>query len=249
MPNLRFEIPGELPALKTLLGDLRLAAVEIQHFLHLDARVIEMVRALKTPYDVYVHDYAWICPRVTLIDGSGRYCGEPAVSVCASCVKRNGSNLREKISVPALRERSEIWLRQARRVIAPSNDTAQRLQHHFPALDIDVRAHATPVVPDTPEVEASPGPTLRVALIGGIGTHKGYRILLDCARDARARRLPLEFVVIGHTENDARLLKTGKVFVTGPYSEGEALHLLTARTTRPCIPGVRVARDLELRAR
>jgi GT2 family glycosyltransferase len=231
VPNLRYKIPKELPALKALLGELRLAAVEIQHFLHLDARVIEMVRTLKTPYDVYVHDYAWICPRVTLIDGTGRYCGEPAVSVCKICVKRNGSNLREKISVPALRERSAVWLRQAQSVIAPSNDTAKRLKHHFRGLDIDVRAHAAPVVPDTPEIRASPGTVLRVALIGGIGTHKGYRILLDCARDARTRRLPLEFVVIGHTENDARLLKTGKVFITGHYSEGEAPHLL--RRERP----------------
>ena len=38
-------------------------------------------------------------------------------------------------------------------------------------------------------------------------------------------------MVIGHTEDDARLLKTGKVFVTGRYSEGEAPHLL--RRERP----------------
>ena len=132
VPNLRFDIPREIPALRSLLLSLRLEGVEIQHFLHLDPRVIEMVRELKRPYDVYVHDYAWICPRVTLIDGSGQYCGEPAVSVCASCVKRNGSNLGEKISVPALRARSDIWLRDAHRVVAPSNDTAQRLKRHFP---------------------------------------------------------------------------------------------------------------------
>jgi GT2 family glycosyltransferase len=231
VPNLRYEIPKELPALKALLGDLSLAAVEIQHFLHIDARVIEMVRALDPPYDVYVHDYAWVCPRVTLIDGTGRYCGEPAVSVCSSCVKRNGSNLREKISVPALRERSEMWLRQARDVIAPSNDAAQRLKRHFPGLKIQVRANAAPVLQEIPKVKGSHGPVLRVALIGGIGTHKGYRVLLNCALDARARQLPMQFVVIGHTENDARLLKTGNVFVSGHYSEGEAPHLL--RRERP----------------
>jgi hypothetical protein len=67
---------------------------------------------------------------------------------------------------------------------------------------------------------------VRVALIGAIGEHKGYRILLACARDARARRLPIEFVVIGYTENDAPLLATGKVFITGRYSDAEAPHLL-----------------------
>ncbi len=47
----------------------------------------------------------------------------------------------------------------------------------------------------------------------------------------RARGLAIEFVVVGHTEDDARLVKTGKVFVTGPYIEGEASHLL--RRERP----------------
>ena len=36
-----------------------------------------------------------------------------------------------------------------------------------------------------------------------------------CARDAAERRLPLEFVVVGHTIDDRRLLATGRVFVTG----------------------------------
>jgi GT2 family glycosyltransferase len=231
VPNLRYEIPTELPALKALLGELELASVEIQHFLHLDPRVIEMVRELKTSYDVYVHDYAWICPRVTLIDGSGRYCGEPEVTVCAACVRRNGSNLREKITVPDLRKRSSRWLAGAHRVVAPSNDAATRLRNYFRGARIEVQAHSEPVVPDTPTVLSSAGPVLRIGLLGGIGTHKGYRILLECARDACVRKLPLEFVVVGHTEGDAQLLKTGKVFVTGRYSEGEAPHLL--RRERP----------------
>ena len=42
----------------------------------------------------------------------------------------------------------------------------------------------------------------RVCVIGAIGIHKGYQVLLDCARDAAERRLPLEFVVVGHTIDD-----------------------------------------------
>jgi len=226
LPNLRYDIPADLSALTSLLGGLDLDAIEIQHFLHLDARVIDAVRALLIPYDVFVHDYAWICPRVTLIDGSGRYCGEPAVSVCRACVKRNGSNLGEAISVPALRARSATWLRGARRVIAPSSDTAARLRQHFEDLDVAVQPHAAPPVPTPLPPRTSAGNGVRVALIGAIGEHKGYSVLLECARDARARRLPLEFVVIGYTQDDAALLKTGKVFITGRYSEAEAPHLL-----------------------
>ncbi len=226
LPNLQFDIPADLSDLTALMGALRLDSIEIQHFLHLDARVVEAVRALPVPYDVVVHDYSWICPRVTLIDGTNRYCGEPAVSVCQVCVRRNGSKLGETICVPALRARSAIWLKGARRVMAPSADTAARLRRYFNDLSVEVRAHATLLAPIPLPVRAEQRKTLRVALIGAIGTQKGYRILLDCARDARARKLPIEFVVIGHSENDAPLLATGKVFVTGYYGEGEAPHLL-----------------------
>jgi GT2 family glycosyltransferase/glycosyltransferase involved in cell wall biosynthesis len=227
VPNLLYDIPDDLPALAKVLQGLQLDAIEIQHFLDLDARVIEVVRGLATPHDIVLHDYAWICPRVTLIDGSGGYCGEPAIEVCESCVKSNGSNLREKISVSALRQRSAEWLAGARHVIAPSADAATRLSRYFPR-EIQVRAHASPPEPrQTPVSRTEPGGVVRVALIGAIGEHKGYEVLLACARDAKTRDLPLEFIVIGYTENDARLLKTGKVFITGPYSEGEASHLLS----------------------
>lgn len=226
VPNLRFDIPKDLEALTALLRAVRLDAIEMQHFLHLDARVIDAVRSLAVPYDVFVHDYAWICPRVTLIDGSGRYCGEPSVQVCERCVRRHGSSLGEPLSVAALRRRSDAWLRGARRVFAPSLDTSTRLQRHFSGLDVRVQPHAalegsTPLPPRPVE-----RPVLRVALLGAIGDHKGYRILLACARNARARRLPIEFTVIGYTSNDAPLLATGKVFVTGRYGEPEPPYLL-----------------------
>jgi GT2 family glycosyltransferase len=230
VPNLSYDIPGDLADLDALLRGLRIDAIEIQHFLHLDAQVIDAVRALPMPYDVFVHDYAWICPRVTLIDGSGRYCGEPALSVCESCVSRNGSNLGETISVSALRARSAAWLRGARRVIAPSADTAVRLRRHFGDLRVAVEGHAPAEVSGTPMSEpvrpASRAGVVRVVLIGAIGEHKGYRMLLECARDACARRLSIEFVVVGYTENDAPLLEMGNVFITGRYSEAEAVHLL-----------------------
>ncbi len=227
VPNLRFNVPGDLKTLSALLRGLDLECVEIQHFLHLDARLIETVRKLGQPYDVFIHDYSWICPRITLIGGSGRYCGEPDVSVCKSCVRRHGSHLGEAISVPALRDRSARWLKGARQVFAPSADTAARLRKYFEDLEVQVRPHAAmlPAAP-LPRREAAEQTPVRVALIGGIGEHKGYRVALECARDAQRRRLPLEFVVIGYTQDDAALMKTGKVFITGHYGEVEATHLL-----------------------
>ena len=69
----------------------------------------------------------------------------------------------------------------------------------------------------------------RVCVLGAIGVHKGYDVLLACARDAAERGLPLEFVVVGHTIDDARLLATGRVFVTGRFEPEEAVTLIRAQ--------------------
>ena len=65
--------------------------------------------------------------------------------------------------------------------------------------------------------------------VGAIGIQKGFDVLLDCARDAASRRLPLEFVVVGHTIDDASLMSTGRVFVTGEFAAAEALPLIRAQ--------------------
>jgi GT2 family glycosyltransferase len=223
--DLHFENNRELPSLVKLLQSLPIDAIEFHHFLGLDPRVVIATQRLGVPYDAYIHDYSWICPRITLIDGSGTYCGEPAVSVCERCIQRNGSVLFETISVRALRQRSRRWLGAARRVIAPSQDTAERLRRYMPELAVDVVPHEIFMVRNPRRPESEPGVT-RVAVLGAIGHQKGYKILLECARDALARKLNLEFVVIGYTEDDAKLTKTGKIFVTGEYADGEIGQLL-----------------------
>jgi len=106
-PNdLRYDIPRELSSLRTLLGQLEIVAVELHHFLDSDPRLVEALIALAGPFDVYIHDYSWICPRLTLIDARNGYCGEPAIAVCESCIATNGSSLGESLTVAALRKRS-----------------------------------------------------------------------------------------------------------------------------------------------
>jgi glycosyltransferase involved in cell wall biosynthesis len=76
-------------------------------------------------------------------------------------------------------------------------------------------------------------------VVGAIGIHKGYQVVLDCARDAAARRLPLEFVVVGHTIDDNRLLATGRVFITGSFLPEEAVELIRAQNaTLALLPSI-----------
>jgi hypothetical protein len=63
---------------------------------------------------------------------------------------------------------------------------------------------------------------LRITVIGSIGKAKGYDIFRACAFDAKKRKLPLEFSLLGYSLQDEKLEQSG-VKITGRYLEHEAL--------------------------
>lgn len=228
--NLVFVMPGELPDLLRLLRSASPQSIEVHHFLDHPPAIYDLIRRLAVAYDVHVHDYAWFCPRISLVGAYDRYCGEPDLHDCESCVADNGRFLKEDIGVAALRDRSAAFLSAAARVIVPSADTGARMQRHFPRIVPVVIPHE-----DDSAIFPLPVPSRRmkgrplVCVAGGIGVHKGFDVLLACARDAARRNLDLEFVVVGHTIDDARLMATGRVFVTGRFEPGEAVDLIAAQ--------------------
>ena len=223
--DLRYDLPDDLASFRALLARLRVVGAELHHFLGHDSRAIEAVLSLGAPYDAFIHDYSWVCPRLSLLGGEGKFCHEPDLATCEACACTHGTSLAEPASVAALRSRSEIWLRSARAIIAPTADTAARLCRYFPELQPRVEPWEGKIIPAAPPLAAS-SPPVRVAILGAIGTQKGYEVLLACAQDAMRRALPIEFTVIGFTEDDDALFATGKVFVTGVYEESEIDDLL-----------------------
>lgn len=219
-PNLRFALPEQEPELLRLLQDEGIGHVVLHHGLGHHPNVRRIAERLGCPQDIVLHDYASFCPRVQLIGVAQRYCGEPNVRACMSCVAAAGDETFEGLGPKKLLARSAREFAATRSVAAPSADASRRISRHFPAI--------TPVV--TPwEDDATPfelrrpgaGPR-RIAVIGGIGIAKGFDILLECARDARQRGLPLEFMLAGSSFDDEKLLQTGTVFITGAYA-AEAL--------------------------
>lgn len=226
-PNLRYAMPSELPALLRMLRAQRPRMTEVHHFLDHHPSLHDLPAQLGVSYDVHIHDYAWMCPRILLVDGHNRYCGEPAVTACEACVADHGRFIPDTISVTDLRARSAAMLAGARQVIAPSEDAARRIARHFPGIAPVVVPHeddsAIPIRLPPPRRDK---PRRRVCVLGAIGVHKGYEVLLACARDAARRDLNLEFIIVGTTIDDARLLETGRVFVTGSYEAPQAVELV-----------------------
>ncbi len=227
-PNLTYAVPEELPDLARLLRPDRAQNVEVHHLLGHSHAILDLARLLRLPFDMFIHDYAWFCPRIALVSVDRRYCGEPDAAGCEACIADLGSSLHEDIAVTALVARSAADMASARRIVAPSADAAARIRRHFP----ETRPVAQAWEDDRllPNVTPAPnGPLRRVCIVGAIGVEKGYEILLACARDARARALPLEFVVVGFTIDDTRLMEAGPVFVTGEYADATAAELIQAQ--------------------
>jgi GT2 family glycosyltransferase/glycosyltransferase involved in cell wall biosynthesis len=229
-PNLRYALPREMSELLRLLRSSNPRLVEVHHTLHHPPAIYDLIARLGVPYEVFIHDYPWFCPQVSLVGADRRYCGEPAmVAQCEACVADAGRVIEETIGVQALRDRSAAFLGGAHRVVAPSADAATRMRRHFPALRPEiVPLEDDTALPDPPRPQARSG-VCRVCTVGAISAHKGYDVLLACARDAAERDLPIEFAVVGHTIDDARLLATGRVFVTGRFAPGEAVPLIRAQ--------------------
>jgi GT2 family glycosyltransferase len=237
-PNLRYGLPEEMAALVRFLRAEEPVEIELHHVLGHSPAIYELIARLELPYDVHVHDALWFCPRLILIGPERRYCGEPDAIGCDACIADSGSALEEPISVAAHRVRSAQLLGAARNVIAPSADTAARLRGHFPSIEVHISPHEDDdaLSIGSPHTPGNGRPRheerCRVCVIGAIGVAKGYDVLLSCARDAARRDLPLEFVVVGHTVDDSRLMATGRVFVTGEFQPDEATALIAAQSAR-----------------
>jgi glycosyltransferase involved in cell wall biosynthesis/GT2 family glycosyltransferase len=228
-PSLRFNLPAELAELLGFLRRCRPMAAEVHHMLGHHPILYDVLRRLSVPYDVHVHDYAFVCPRISLLGAANRYCGEPDLAGCEKCVADNGRLDGEGIGIQTLRDRSARFLSRARCVVAPSQDTAIRLDRYFPGLPVSVVPHDQVTYRVAGIQRVLPRQAVKVCVLGAIGHHKGFDVLLSCARDAASRSLPLEFVVVGDTIDDTALLSTGHAFVTGTYVSSEAIALVRAQ--------------------
>ncbi len=229
-PNLQFALPAQWNELLELLRADRPVEVELHHFIGHHPDMLGLPEVLGVPCEVVLHDYSWFCPRINLVGPGDRYCGEPDLAACETCVRDRGTNIDETITPTELVARSAPRLATAARVIAPSPDTARRYRRHFPKIRPAPVAWEPAVESLRPPVpRADPNAAIRVVIPGAIGIEKGYDTVLACVRDAANRRLGITFALVGHSCDDARLLDTGWFSLTGAYAEADAPGLIAAQ--------------------
>lgn len=216
-------------SMSEVLNRLDPAHVHVHSLMGIPPEFLAVVTWRGLRYDWTIHDYFPVCPRAHLDRDDGRYCGEPNESGCESCLSRRGDYrgrpLRE--SIGEWRGRFAGYLNDARRVFAPSEDTARRIERYAPRAPVVHRPHAEPASRGFPaRVPFEPGSVVRVALLGTLTSLKGASLVEACAWDARKNRRSLEFVVVGRTDRDAALARTRRVTLTGPFREAEVYERL-----------------------
>lgn len=216
------------------LTDLHPSFIEIHHVIDMEDGIVDVIAALAIPYSVSIHDYFYLCPRVTLLDDSNKYCGVPDLNKCNACIIRSGvheamhSSMRGLASdVGAWRRRWSKVLRNAVTVSAPS-EAARAVYHKvFGELPIQVAPHYHEVAAGAEAPREHVG-AIRVGVIGAIGPHKGFDRLLELVSFADKWAPDIEFVIVGFSCDDARLSKFSNTKITGPYKPDEIWSVLKA---------------------
>jgi glycosyltransferase involved in cell wall biosynthesis len=176
-------------------------------------------------FDVILHDYFLVCPRINMVDDRG-FCGEPQVAQCRSCVQRNGSELAG-VDPLAWRKAARAFVAAADRLWAPSDDAAGRLsrQWDLPVSVWQPEDDAMLKPPVAPSVGS--GEPLKVVIVGALNAAKGFHVLRRLAHQAQQRGAPVRFVLLGQSIDDAELRRHG-VDVRGRYRESEIDAMLQA---------------------
>jgi GT2 family glycosyltransferase/glycosyltransferase involved in cell wall biosynthesis len=226
LPNLPACALSDTAAMSEVLKDLGITEMHTHSLVDFAPEapdlLLALVKGLGISWEVNLHDYKVICPRINLVDSNGYYCGEPSDVVCNKCLCEIGSDFRV-IDIDSWRAMHRRVLHAADKVLVPDQDVADRLKRYFPETIFEVSPHEDLELGQTsnrpPELDSDEN--LRVVIIGAIGKMKGFEVLLACARNARQRRLPIEFILMGYSMND-RLLQEAGVKITGRYLEENA---------------------------
>ncbi len=170
----------------------------------------------------HVHDFYYGCPRVTLIDALGEFCGGAAPDRCDRCIGLAGAHAADRLQPLPVREHRALFqdlLGSAAAVIAPSRDAADRVASLLP----DVRTLAIPHPQSGMSfpIGLRRGTDTDICLLGAIGPHKGSETLLALARYARLNHPAYHFHVVGFTNVDKDLTAVGNVTIHGAYERAD----------------------------
>ncbi|OOR90185.1 hypothetical protein B0181_04735 [Moraxella caviae] len=226
LPNIK--VPTDTEQLVAFLTNFDL--LQFVHFQHIKGYSVDFINNLidalgrtNIAYYYTVHDYLPICPQITLIKPNEFiFCGEPKEQECNACIASNEDAQPFGCDIQKWRQWYDNILKGAKKVFVPDEDVKWRLQRYFKDLPIYVRPHFDTWPSATHQKQRSDmRNTRRIGILGAIGPHKGFYLLLNIARKCKELDLDITFVVIGYTADNDMLTSLGNVEILGEYQDNE----------------------------
>jgi GT2 family glycosyltransferase len=202
--------------------------VHVHHLINLPCAATSTIdsscKQFKIEFDVTLHDYFTICPRVNLVNIENKYCMEPDESECNSCAANTAMTLR-KLDISQWRYHYYSFLKRARKVFVPDSDVSNRINRYFPELETYVKPHIleSAVIDKTSKWNKK---IQKIVLIGAIGPHKGSNIFLEMVKYANTHLPYLKFHIIGYTDQDQNFEKLSNVSITGQYDDDSVHNII-----------------------
>jgi glycosyltransferase involved in cell wall biosynthesis len=210
---------------KSYLQRTRPSIVHFQAGYLLGAAPLQAAHAVGIPTVLTLHDYWYLCPRITLQRGDGSLCEKlPEDPVgCAWCIclehRRNripdrlthglvGQAARSLVLQP---ERRKIADRRAHLmsaltlpdiVIAPSRFLAERFAPFVPPQRLHISSCGLDLEPFVAQQRPAPDKVLRIGFIGQIAPHKGIHLLVEAFHRMKTVDHPVELHIYGDLNKD-----------------------------------------------
>lgn len=225
----QFDITTEYEEFIGFLKELDVWHIHYHHVLEFGKEVWEIPSELGCEYDVTIHDYFSVCPRVSFLTENDVFCGEPDKKGCDTCLQKAGVYPGSFLQLDDLGDDISDWreyfsekLAGARKVITPSKDTKSRIEKYLPLKNIEALYHPEPVEVINFENESKGGGgNITIGFIGAIGPHKGLQIIKDLAKEIAVSKSAIKLTIIGYTSDDGYFDSYDFVKITGSYKQSE----------------------------
>jgi glycosyltransferase involved in cell wall biosynthesis len=225
------ENPGEfqlngysLAKLCKLINSFGVQRIHVHHTYGFFDHVLSFLSQIGLPYDLTIHDYMLVCPRIFMYREKLGYCGEPDELGCTQCLKQHPPGM--SLDIVWWRWRGRELIEGAERVICPSRDCALRILRYAPRANLIVIPHENPALFGSRKARVpalSPGQPMRVVVLGVMTGHKGIYFLLDCVSAWKNAGLIINVTIIGESLHPGA---KEHVQVTGPYDQTKLPRLI-----------------------
>ncbi len=205
---------------------LLLVKPEIVHFHScscIGSSVLEVVRELKIPYVVTMHDWWWLCPRLYLVDNRFEVCSQSEKVDPEQCYCVGWGNF-EAIRFRQLR----VIIDKAPLILVPSRFVRNSLiRNGFPPDKVEINPNGIRI-PERVD-EKNPSEHLRFGFLGGSDGFKGGLVLLKAAHMLRSGHCTIKMYnyqragIVGNSRGSgeimAALVHAYKRFSVEPYDK------------------------------